>query len=84
MDLDELEALLSGKTLFDFRAERAFKAMDKDKSGTLQKQEIMNFMIDSIEGDVDEVHLEEDLKNWEKRDINKDKVYDLNEFKMIY
>ena len=41
MDIDELEAILEGKSLFDFRSERAFKKIDKDKSGTLQLKEIL-------------------------------------------
>lgn len=84
MDKDELDALLDGKTLFDFRVERAFKKIDKNNSNTLCKEEIIAYIKESIDGEIDDLHLEEDLKKWEERDVNNDNVYDLEEFKMIY
>lgn len=84
MGKDELDALLNGKTLFDFRVERAFKTIDKNNSNTLCKQEIIDYIKESIDGEIDDLHLEEDLKKWEERDVNNDNVYDLAEFKMIY
>lgn len=44
MDKDELDALLDGKTLFDFRVERAFKTIDKNNSNTLCKEEIITYI----------------------------------------
>ena len=41
-------------------------------------------MKESIDGELDEEHLEKELKKWEQHDLNKDLVYDLNEFKLIY
>ena len=84
MDKDELDALLDGKTLFDFRVERAFKKIDANNSNTLSKDEIIDYIKESIDGEIDDLHLEEDLKKWEERDLNNDNVYDLEEFRLIY
>lgn len=84
MTNDELKAMFDGKSLFDFRTEQQFKNMDKDNSNTLTKEEVRNFVDGSIDGDVDQVHLEEDLKKWDELDLNKDGVFDLNEFRLIY
>jgi len=54
MDYDELEAILSGKTLFNFRAEKAFNNMDENKNGLVDKIEIIKFMKDSTEDDITE------------------------------
>lgn len=76
--------MLDGKSLLDFRTEQTFKHIDYDQSNTLTKDEIRKFVNTSIDGDVDQVHLEEDLKKWDELDLNKDGVFDLNEFKLIY
>lgn len=48
METDELEAMLEGKTLIDFRVERAFKKLDKDSSGYIDRKEITEFMKESL------------------------------------
>ena len=50
----------------------------------MTKDEVRKFVKNSIDGDVDEKHLEEDLKKWDELDLNKDGVFDLQEFKLIY
>lgn len=76
--------MLKGKSLFDFRTEQQFKNIDFNKSDTLTKEEVKKFIYESIDGEIDEQHLEEDLKAWDKLDLNKDGVFDINEFKLIY
>ena len=61
MQFDEIKAMLDGKTVFDFRAERAFDRIDADNSGLLEKEEIKAFIRESVEGKVDEIILEEDI-----------------------
>lgn len=77
MTEDELRAMLGGKSLFDFRTEQQFKHIDTNNSNTLTKDEVRKFVVNSIDGDVDEIHLEEDLKKWDELDLNKDGVFDL-------
>lgn len=50
--------MLDGKTVFDFRSERAFDRIDADNSGYLEKNEIKNFIRESVEGEIDEIILE--------------------------
>lgn len=69
---DELKAMLEGKSLFDFRAEQSFKLMDSNNSQSLTSDEIRDFVIESIDGKLDEKHFEEDLAKWYKFDLNKD------------
>lgn len=38
--------------------------MDTNDSDSLSKEEIKAFVKESIDGEVDEEHLEEDLKKW--------------------
>lgn len=76
--------MLSGKSLFDFRAEQSFKLMDTNNSSTLTLSEVRAYVIESIQGQHDEGHLEEDLKKWKLFDKNNDGEFDLEEFKVIY
>ena len=50
----------------------------------MTKDEIREFIKESIDGDIDENHLEEDLKKWDELDLNKDGVFDIHEFRIIY
>ena len=54
MDDHELVCMMEGKTLFDYRAEQSFKLMDTNHSNSLSKEEIKNFVKESIDGELDE------------------------------
>jgi Ca2+-binding EF-hand superfamily protein len=81
---DELKAMLDGKSLFDFRAEQSFHIIDTNKSNTLSKQEVKDYVKESIDGELDEEHLIEDLKKWNEFDLNDDGEFSIEEFKLIY
>jgi len=55
MESDELEAIIDGtKTLFMFRVERTFKKLDSDGSGSLDVDEIRNYMMEAMGDDFNE------------------------------
>lgn len=84
MDNEELKAVLSRKKLIDFRAERAFKLMDKDKSNTLSKDEVKAHIKEEIDGELDEENFEKELKKWDNFDMTGYDYFNLEEFKLIY
>ena len=52
---DELEAIINGKTtLFEFRVQRTFKKLDTDGSGSLDVDEIRNYLVNAMGDDFNE------------------------------
>lgn len=55
LEIDELEAIVDGKkSLFDFRVERTFKKLDKDGSGSIDTDEIREYMKEAMGDDFNE------------------------------
>lgn len=84
METDELEAIMSGESLFEFRSKRAFKKLDLDGSGEIDKKEIFAFMKESTEGDISEEELMKDIKKWQNAVVHDDIRFTIEDFKLIF